>query len=167
MPIPFDFQIKDKSHRFIYSHFKTVTPDIIKFITPLTDSCFTTRPLFYPPLSMVFVLTHDKKPICLAAITTQYTKFVPSQLWKPPTIYLYNVCTDPDFRGYHLQEILLGMAFSDLKETFKTSFNVYLIVNIHNHSAFQLYSRLGFTKVLITNETPDGQPAHLLYLRYN
>ena len=166
--IPFNHKIQNETHSFMYFDFKTVTPDIVKFITPLTDKCFTTKSLFYPPSSNIFLLTHNQQPICVAAVTFSYTKFVPKQLWKPPTIYLYNVCTDPKFRGHHLQEVLLGMAFSDLKHTYQIPFNVYLIVNIHNHSADKLYSRLGFTKILTTsNDTPDGQPANLLYLRYN
>lgn len=158
--------INNQNYTFKVHNYSDVTNELISLLKPLTDRCFSAGNLYYPPTSFIYGIFHLDQPVSMCVFTLKYMDIVPKEIWKPTSVYLYNVCTDQEFRGYHLQESLLKFAFLDLKSQLTIStLNIYLIVNTKNSSAIKLYARLGFIKLkLISSGTPDGQPAYLCYL---
>lgn len=133
---------------------------MLSLIQPLTNKCFPGS-IGYSSNTKIYTLVSDNKAIALAAFDSNPINDVST--WGPNSYYLYNVCTDPLFRGKHLQELLLKNAFTDLKHGFPI--NVYLYVDVTNASAIKLYTRLGFSTVKQT--IFNGIPAILMHLRVN
>ena len=122
----------------------------------LLDKCFPTRASFLSD-SQIYVLLDNDKTIAINALYSGYYESVPEHLWdrNSTSFYLYNVCTDPDFRGHHLQELLLQTAFDHLKTQNKTPINIYLLVLKNNPGAIRLYQRLGFNTIGTTTSRGD------------
>lgn len=135
---------------------------ILALIEPLTNKCFPGR-IGYLPRTTIYTLMDENKAIAVAALSSAPIEDANDVSWGPNFYYLYNVCTDPLYRGKHLQERLLNLAFENLKNrVFNRSVHVYLYVDVDNVSAIKLYTRIGFH---IVKETSfNGVKAFLMYL---
>lgn len=100
---------------------------------------------------------------------------IPDELWdyQNPSYYLYNVCTLPEFRGLHLQEVLLKTAFGHLLRNAQyRPINIYSEVSKNNQGAIRLYNRLGFVTIGDSNvqklqlplQTPQQKSSFSWYL---
>ena len=156
----------------------------IKFgtvIYPFLVKCFESQNIGYSTPSTVYTIFEYYQPIANAMFTpiptfpdsnsnsnsnvlTQESikEMIPVEFVVANYLYLYNICTDENFRGYHLQERLLKFAFNDLKVKFGFPLIVYLFVEIDNTSAITLYTRLGFINARTI--TFYQKPAYLMYL---
>lgn len=118
-------------------------------VRAFTNECFGKRVGFYGK-SQIYVLMTENKPVAISIFDTEREPDIPPHLWNPNSYYLYNVCTDENFRGQHLQETLIQTAFDHLKSKSRMPRDVYLFVYADNQPAIRLYERLGFNKIFTT-----------------
>ena len=178
---PKSFNLKMKKHetKLTIHVYDTDNPKFIKGIDTFLKKCFESDNIGYSDPSTVYTVFEYYEPIATCMITLNpdlplslttsdqkpqdmIKALIPSEIYIPNYVYLYNVCTDKKFRGYHIQEKLLQYLFNDLKNTLGVPLIIYLFVYTDNTSAITLYNRLGFTN--LGSFLFYVQQAYLMYL---
>lgn len=140
--------------------------NISKSLEILNSKCFPTK-VQYMPGSLVYLLKSkfEEKVIAVAAFQNEKYSEIPDIMWKRGSYYLYNVCTDPEYRGMHLQEELLKIAFNDIRAQGARNLQIYLMVHTDNTSAIRLYERLGFQTLAILPKLHEhDKQKYLMYV---
>lgn len=141
-----------------------IDSEYLSLVGPLQGRCFGSEVVQYFPASTGYVAMDGDEPVALAVFTSDPVPYLPDRPRR--SAYLYNVCTDPRYRGQRIQERLLRFAFSDLRTRTRAPLDVYLLVLVNNSSAIRLYQRMGFTRLArLTENVPGNEPADLMHLR--
>ena len=153
----FTIKIGRTIHKLNIQIYLDIDPKFYK-VQLFLNKCFEEE-LGYTTPSIAYAIV-EYYDIIAASIFTKNLTNLPFEYQNPNSVYLYNVCTKKNYRGFHLQERLLLYAFLDLKE--KNINTVYLLVHTDNTSAITLYNRLKFIK--IKTIMYYNVPSDLMYL---
>lgn len=103
-------------------------------------------------------LIKDKNKIISKIGFTDYSKDIKGFNW----ILLYNIDTDPDYRGQGLCTKLLNEISNDID----TNKGLYLCVRTDNDTAISVYKKNGFKVLKKTSIANGSNTAHDFYVMY-